>query len=205
MLRRLRGRLRALFPVRYDGTFFTQRWFDNWQGLAPVLGALLSHDKSWRSFLDYGCGPGIMIDWMNERGLAYTGWDLSEAARELYLRHFGKHPERYLTSLEEAAAGSYDVMVSFDVFEHLRDEEIAQLLARPWRVRRLLANISREPGIPGHINIKRDAAWLDFFTRHGWTLDDEGTAQLRALYRRLRPGGEDLWHENMFLLAPRGG
>jgi SAM-dependent methyltransferase len=204
MLHSLLRRLRARWPVRYDGSFFTQRWFENWQGLAPVLAALLAHDGSWRTFLDYGCGPGIMIDWMNDRGFSYTGWDPSAAARALYLQHFGKYPERYVGSLEQAAAGAYDVMVSFDVFEHLHDEEIAQLLARPWQVRRMLANISREPGIPGHINIKRDAAWVDFFARHGWRLDEAGTEQLRALYRGLRPRGEDLWHQNMFLFAPRG-
>ncbi len=203
MLRRLRGRLRALLPVRYDSSFFSASWFENWHKLAPVLGALLSHDPSWRRFLDYGCGPGIMIDWMNDRGFAYTGWDPSEAARALYLQHFGKYPQRYLTSLEPALADSFDVMVSFDVFEHLRDQEVAELLARPWKVRRLLANISREPGIPGHINIKSDRAWVDFFARHGWQIDEAGTKGLRDLYRKLRPGGEDLWHQNMFLLAPR--
>jgi SAM-dependent methyltransferase len=204
MLRRLRGRLRALWPVRYDESFFTERWFDNWRKLAPVLGALLTHDKSWRSFLDYGCGPGLMIDWMNERGFQYTGWDPSAAARSMYLQHFGKYPDRYMTSLDPVLADSFDVMLSFDVFEHMRDQELAELLQRPWKVRRLLANISREPGIPGHINIKSDRAWLDFFTAHGWQLDQPGTTALRQLYRQLRPGGEDLWHQNMFLVAPRG-
>jgi len=181
MLRRLRGRLRALWPVRYDANFFSERWFDNWRGLAPVLGALLTHDKSWRSFLDYGCGPGIMIDWMNERGFEYTGWDPSAAARALYMEHFGKYPQRYLASLDHALAASFDLIVSFDVFEHLRDEEVAELLNRPWKVRRLLANISREPGIPGHINIKSDRAWLDFFMAHGLELDHSRTEGVREL------------------------
>ena len=204
MLGRLRGLLRRLRPVRYDEGFFAEAWYRNWALLAPVLGELLTHEGRWKSFLDYGCGPGAMIDFMSERGLHYVGCDLSPEPRRLYLERYGGHPDRYVQSLSQIGGVRFDVLVLFDVLEHLRDEEIRGLLRDTAAIPEVLANISREPGIPGHVNIKRDAEWIGFFGSLGWAYQESRTHELRRRYLELRPRGPDLWHRNLFLFSRDG-
>lgn len=202
MLRRLRGVLGRLVAVRYDASFFTDDWFTNWSSLAPVLADLLTYEGRWKSFLDFGCGPGVMVDYMNDRGFHYVGCELAPEPRALYLKRYGRHFELYVDSLD-AAGGRYDVLVLFDVLEHLRDEEIASLLERTAGIPEILANVSREPNIPGHVNLKSDDAWVRFFNGQGWEYERDRTRRLRERYLELRPGGPDLWHMNLFVWRRR--
>lgn len=199
MLARLRGWLLQGRPVRYDDTFFGDAWFRGWETLRDVLCELLQSERRWRSILDFGCGPGVMIDLMNARGVDYVGCDFSPEARTLYLQHYGGNPEKYVSSIESVQVRPFDLMVSFDVMEHMRDEEISVLLKQVADVPELLLNISRARSIPGHVNIKSDRAWIRFFGSQGWTFDAARTAGLRSRYLALRPGGSDEWHKNMFL------
>lgn len=204
MLDRLRGWLRRHGVVRYDEHFFSAQWFTGWETLKEVLAALIASEPRWQRVLDYGCGPGIMIDLMAARGYDYVGCDLSPDARALYLRHWGAHPERYVASLDAVAGREFDLLLAFDVLEHLRDDEVAALLDDTRHVPELLFNVSRVRSIPGHINIKTDAAWTAFFARCGRRVDETGTTRLRERYLALRPGGPDLWHKNLFLLRSAG-
>jgi SAM-dependent methyltransferase len=189
--------------VRYDEHFFGGAWHHSWSQLAPVLGELLTHEGRWSAFLDYGCGPGAMIDFMNERGYRYVGCDISPEPRRLYLERYGRYPSRFVRSLAETAAFSFDVLVLFDVLEHLRDDEIVKLLADTAATPEVLANISRESRIPGHVNIKPDDEWIRFFGSLGYEYEQSRTQALRRRYLELRPGGQDLWHENLFLFRQR--
>ena len=100
--RSIANKLRSVFtppPVVYGDEFFTEDWFANWDTLKHVLAELLLSVPQWRSVFDFGCGPGIMIDHMNECGIRYVGFDPSVEARELYLHRFGKFPDKYLNML----------------------------------------------------------------------------------------------------------
>ena len=72
MLDRLRGWLRRHGVVRYDEHFFSAQWFTGWETLKEVLAALIASEPRWQRVLDYGCGPGIMIDLMAARGYDYV-------------------------------------------------------------------------------------------------------------------------------------
>lgn len=198
MLGRLINRLLRR-PVVYDGSFFTEAWFREWAGLRMVLAALIESEPKWRAVLDFGCGPGVMIDLMTDRGLDYVGCDYSAEARELYLEHYGRYPERYLASLDDAVAKQNDLLLSFDVLEHMRDDEIAKVLDKVRPIPELLFNISRTRGIPGHINIKSDRAWIAFMKAQGYRFEEKRTHKLRQLYAQQRPGSPDRWDRNLFL------
>lgn len=188
-------------PVVYDDSFFKETWFREWDTLSVVLAALIESEPRWRSILDFGCGPGVMIDLMTARGLDYVGCDYSSEARQLYLTHYGRNPERYLSSLNEAVAKSNDLLLAFDVLEHMRDDEIAQLIEKAYPIPEFLFNISRTRGIPGHINIKSDRAWIRFMKKHGYRFEEIRTKRLRQFYSKLRPGAPDRWDRNMFLFS----
>lgn len=198
MLRKLINRLRR-GPVIYDNNFFQDAWFKEWMTLSSVLKSMLESEPNWKSVLDFGCGPGVMIDLMADCGLDYVGCDYSAEARQLYLRNYGRYSERYLTTIEVALENKRDLLLAFDVLEHLRDEEIDKLLKSTVVIPELLFNISRTRGIPGHVNIKSDKAWLSFMQAHGLHLEEQRTIALRQIYAQLRPGSPDRWDKNLFL------
>lgn len=183
--------------VIYDENFFRSQWFENWDELKYVLRKLLLSNKRWSTVLDFGCGPGVMIDLMNDEGIDYTGYDCSSEARELYLKHYGQHPEKYLTSLPENRP--FDLFLSFDVFEHMTDEQISCILSQISTIPCLMINVSRVKNIPGHINLKSDKQWIRLFNLNNYHYMEQETKQLRKLYADIRPNQPDLWHKNLFL------
>jgi SAM-dependent methyltransferase len=200
MLSRFLNRLMRR-PVVYDDSFFREAWFKEWESLSVVLDSLIESESGWRTVLDFGCGPGVMIDLMTARGLDYVGCDFSSEARQLYLTRYGRNPERYLSSLDEAAVRGNDLLLAFDVLEHMRDEEITRLIEKVHAIPELLFNISRTRGIPGHINIKSDRAWVGFMKKQGYRFEEKRTQRLRQLYAQLRPGSPDRWDRNLFLFS----
>lgn len=200
MLSRFLNRLMRR-PVVYDDSFFEETWFKEWESLSVVLASLIESEPRWRTVLDFGCGPGVMIDLMTARGLDYVGCDYSSEAQQLYLAHYGRNPERYLSNLEVAAARKNDLLLAFDVLEHMRDDEIVRLIEKAHAIPELLFNISRTRGIPGHINIKSDRAWVGFMKEYGYKLEEARTQRLRQLYAQLRPGSPDRWDRNLFLFS----
>lgn len=188
-------------PVVYDDSFFKEAWFKEWESLRLVLASLIESERRWKTILDFGCGPGVMIDLMADRRLDYVGCDYSFEARQLYLTHYGRYPERYLSSLDDAVARKNDLLLAFDVLEHMRDEEITQLVERISTIPEVLFNISRTRGIPGHINIKSDRAWVAYMQEHGYRFEEKRTQRLRKIYTQLRPGSPDRWDQNLFLFS----
>jgi 2-polyprenyl-6-hydroxyphenyl methylase / 3-demethylubiquinone-9 3-methyltransferase len=79
--------------------------------------------------LDVGCGGGILSEAMASRGADVTGIDLSERAlkvAQLHLLESGEHVTYLQTDVEELAQlqpGSFDVVVSMEVLEHVPDPE----------------------------------------------------------------------------------
>ena len=200
MLNRLINRLLRR-PVVYDDSFFAEAWFREWASLRIVLASLIENEPKWRTVLDFGCGPGVMIDLMTDQGVDYVGCDYSAEARQLYLEHFGQHPDRYLSNLDEAVVKKNDLLLAFDVLEHMRDDEIAKLIDKVRSIPELLFNISRTRGIPGHINIKSDRAWIAYMKEQGYRFEEKRTHKLRQLYAQQRPGSPDRWDCNLFLFS----
>ncbi|SPP65639.1 methyltransferase domain-containing protein [Nitrospira lenta] len=201
MWHRLLQAVLARRPVVYDGTFFREEWFQGWEELRYVLEQLVRESGHWRRVLDFGCGPGVMIDHMNTCGFDYVGCDYSDSAHRLYLSRFGAYPQQYVSQLSVVNMADFDVLLSFDVFEHMADDEIAQVLEASKPIPELFLNISRDWRTPGHINIRSDRAWTAFFKRHGLQLREDLTVRLRQRYRELRPGCQDRWDRNIFVLS----
>jgi SAM-dependent methyltransferase len=200
MFKRLFNRLLRRSVV-YDNSFFADAWFVEWANLRLVLAALIESEPKWHSIIDFGCGPGVMIDLMTDRGLNYVGCDYSAEARQLYLEHYGQNPDRYLASLDDVVARKNDLLLAFDVLEHMLDEEIVRLIDTVRSTPELLFNISRTRGIPGHINIKSDRAWIAFMKKLGYRFEQKRTQSLRQIYAQLRPGSPDRWDRNLFLFS----
>lgn len=81
--------------------------------------------------LDIGCGPGALIAELSARGYEAFGVDRSDRAREL-----GRHLQSQFAGLnlhaelDERWIGTFDLLFSFEVIEHLEDDVGA---LREWR------------------------------------------------------------------------
>lgn len=98
------------------------RFFDHL--LAPVMAAARPRDV-----LEVACGPGHFLYWAKERGFdSVRGFDLSveqvEAARELGLPAEAASFQDYLPLHRDA----FDLVLGFDVIEHLRRDELFEFL-----------------------------------------------------------------------------
>jgi len=81
--------------------------------------------------LDIGCGPGALIWELSRRGFEAYGVDRSEKARELGRHLQDQSPNMQLhEKLDEQWKGRFDLLMSFEVIEHLEDDVGAM---REWR------------------------------------------------------------------------
>lgn len=81
--------------------------------------------------LDIGCGPGALISELSALGYEAYGVDRSEKARALGHHLQAEAPSMHLhAQLKEEWKGTFDLLLSFEVIEHIRDDVGAM---REWR------------------------------------------------------------------------
>ena len=81
--------------------------------------------------LDIGCGPGALISELAAQGYDAHGVDRSAKARELGRHLQDQSPTMQLhAELDEQWKGTFDLIMSFEVIEHLEDDVGAM---REWR------------------------------------------------------------------------
>ena len=167
-----------------------------------------SHPKA----LDYGSGVGTAALWLAQHGYDVTIADVPgptlDFARMRLARHgVGFHTLQIDDAIPEIASESFDVVVSFDVLEHLTHPvEVSRLLARA--VRRgggaaLVAAFGHDEGDhPHHLSERastlighRFDLWLE-----AWGLRAYGD----ALYRRMTPAQAALRRVNHLLWRSTG-
>lgn len=68
--------------------------------------------------LDVGCGPGYLLEFMQERGINYKGLELADFLVGI-CRERGLNVEKSVLTNEPNA--HYNIITMFDVLEHLRD------------------------------------------------------------------------------------
>jgi SAM-dependent methyltransferase len=74
--------------------------------------------------LEIGAGTGVLLHELLQRGYNVRGVEANETLIEEGRRHFGAQPIEPVRGLELPAADrSLDVVMSFDVFEHIRDSD----------------------------------------------------------------------------------
>lgn len=97
-----------------------------------IIEQLLPFLPSQGRVLDYGCGPGNLIERLLDTSLEVAGLDFSPATIETVTRRFAGQPNFIgafeLSELDERA-GLFDAAVVIEVVEHLYDEQLDELLA----------------------------------------------------------------------------
>jgi len=113
----------AYFREREEDAFW---WRETYRFTLSTLGAPLS---AFENALDFGCGPGYLARFLIDNGVgAVVGYDPSRVAREYAEREL---KIRAVGTIDETIAGGpYDLIVCWEVLEHLRDPDSAAILFR---------------------------------------------------------------------------
>jgi 2-polyprenyl-3-methyl-5-hydroxy-6-metoxy-1,4-benzoquinol methylase len=109
---------------------FPENYFANGRG-AEIARRLRPYLPSGHSILDYGCGPGYLIEHLLKLDLQVAGTDTSEESIRRVKEKFGSHPGFINAFSREQLADSgrhFDVVIVLEVIEHLYDDALRGLL-----------------------------------------------------------------------------
>ena len=144
-----------------------------------------------KSFLDVGCATGLL-----ERALIETA-ELNKISLDLHGFDHSPfavpHAERIAQPFLEQAGiddfafkREYDLLLSFDVFEHLTPEQSENFLvrARPFIKHGLFfviaLNQERHRYEPSHVNLQEREWWEALFERCGWRQGEDELEQMHC-------------------------
>ena len=132
-----------------------------------------------KSCLDIGCGPGGMVELLNDKDIHCFGID----GDFLLVR---QHPEKFL--LHDFTTGvatldqDYDWAYSCEFLEHVEEQYIKNFMPAFQRCRYVTVTHAT-PGMAGHhhVNLRGDQYWIDVFSEWGFKHDPEETQQIRDI------------------------
>jgi 2-polyprenyl-3-methyl-5-hydroxy-6-metoxy-1,4-benzoquinol methylase len=135
--------------------------------------------------LELGCGGGAFIQTCIEDGYTLSfGVDGNPYYRELKQHSWGKFPENFFvadagkdfTILENGSPMKFDVITSWEFFEHIHPSAVEQLAKNieqhskvgTW----LIFSASQRLHLPWHKTIKNKQQWIDVFEAKGFENTD---------------------------------
>lgn len=83
-----------------------------------------------KKFLDFGFGSGALLAWAKSKGSDVAGIEIQASL----LEGAKQHQIPTFSSAKEISDSSFDVISFFDVLEHLKKEEIGELLDEAFRI-----------------------------------------------------------------------
>jgi 2-polyprenyl-3-methyl-5-hydroxy-6-metoxy-1,4-benzoquinol methylase len=114
------------YESQFPDNFFAYRFGD------AIVDKLLPYIPAAGSVLDYGCGPGNLIEKLLKHDLRVAGLDFSPATKETVIQRFREH-RNFTGAFEPKELGNrvetFDAVVIVEVVEHLYDDQLDELLA----------------------------------------------------------------------------
>ncbi len=119
------------------------------------------------SVVEVGCGNGKLCNFLTGLGIDITGVDIFDN-EIIYNRSAYKFIQHDLmTTPYPFKDNEFDYCISFDVLEHLPEENIAPALREMARISRgIIVAVSCTGGPPLHLTVKEPGWWLDQLTTH---------------------------------------
>ena len=146
-------------------------------------GARVLQIMGCESVFEFGSGLGFFLSACQRVGLyKHVGYDINPYERDFAISK-GIDPGRYLLG-ELKTHGSYDAIYSTEVFEHMTDDEIEDVMpvlsyaCNKYFYFTSTPHASADPAWDiewGHINLKQKEEWIAVFHRHGFDLLREAT------------------------------
>jgi len=156
--------------------------------------------------VDIGCGPGHLMAALHRRGVRMLGVDLAEAALRR-TRSKGLRAERLdLTKERDIPGAPFDLVICFEVAEHLDAKFAPGLVETLTRSGRqvMLTAAEADPSVgPGlhHVNEQPNEYWIDLMRQRGWKLDAALTGAARRTFEQK---GVIIYLQKVMIFAPDG-
>ena len=155
-------------------------WFVGMREITRSLLDQVCAPEMVRRALDAGCGTGGMLSWLSQYtgSGSVVGTDLSETALEFCRARDQKELAQGSIAKLPFADSSFDLVTSFDVFQHVLDKGDVRAIAEIYRVLR-----------PGGIAFVRVSAYEWLRSGHDEALAVQRRYTLRELSEEMRRAG----------------
>ncbi len=150
--------------------------------LCPVniLDAVIAR---WRpkSFLDIGCGTGLAVQYVSQRGIECLGLEGSTAA--IQLSPVKRQIQQANFNRPINLGWQFDLVWTFEVAEHIHPKFTDTFLDTLTSHGNLIVMSAAQPGQggAGHFNEQPLSYWIQKLTQRGFVLEEQFTQQLQAL------------------------
>jgi 2-polyprenyl-3-methyl-5-hydroxy-6-metoxy-1,4-benzoquinol methylase len=136
---------------------------------------------------DVGCGPGHMMQALQELDVVTFGVDIAKAALKMSKAKGLKVQEFDLRRGAPLEGAPYDVVVCCEVAEHLEAKHAPQLVLTLTEAGRIVFLTAAEPDPrvgPGlhHVNEQPNSYWIELMRARGWDLDAKLTESARKSF-----------------------
>lgn len=164
-----------------------------------AIGRSLSIEKEHLKILDFGCGMGLFLNYLNQFGCQQIkGYELDQR-QALMARKMGLHVEQNDNPLAwlKDCGETFDVIFAIDVLEHVPTEQLGQILSA---LRALLKHNGRLVATVPNANATMAGRWryIDWthhvsFTEHslshilrlsGFTVESLAPSEIFRFYKR---------------------
>jgi SAM-dependent methyltransferase len=154
-----------------------------------------------RTAIDVGCGTGLVLTRLKERGVEVTGIEGSRHAIEL--SGLGDRVVKANLERDIPRLGTFDVCFCIEVAEHLPGRSASPLVEALTGLSDTVVFTAALPGQGGshHVNEQPQSYWEERFAARGFRRDADGESALRDGIARVT---EPVWmHQNLMLFRRR--
>lgn len=162
----------------YDEDYYTQHL--KWRGDSHRIATAIVKQENPTSVLDLGCGIGLHLEGFENQGCTVHGVDGSKKALENSVLEETQIENHDLRRPYETTQ-SYDVVLCFEVLEHIPQRYAATLVESIVKAGDVAYVSAATPGQSGkhHVNLQSQEYWIDLFERYGAEYDEISVEQLR--------------------------
>jgi SAM-dependent methyltransferase len=149
-------------PYRKD-----EVWLTFFRPIADLIASIKP-----KRVLDAGCGPGLLVELLRERGIDAYGCDISSYA----IAHVPDpvRPYCWQASVSDELTDNYDLIICQEVFPHVSPTDADAAIANFCRHADDVLFSSPlwvDPSVPRHVNFNTAGHFAAEFARHGFVRD----------------------------------